>query len=100
MIGQPTAFLQNIGTQELILIFLLALLLFGAKRLPELFKSFGKSIKEFKKATSGIEDDIRTAMETDEPQIEKTKHDFQNKDTQTDGLSPEKDLASKNQQTN
>ena len=97
MIGQSTAFLQNIGTQELILIFLLALLLFGAKRLPELFKSFGKSIKEFKKATSGVEDEIRTAMDTEEPQIEKTKNDFQNKDTQTGNPSPEKDLTSKSQ---
>ena len=48
---------------EMILIFLIVLLLFGAKRLPELFKSFGKSIREFKKATSDIEEDIRTAMD-------------------------------------
>ncbi len=45
------------------MIFLIVLLLFGAKRLPELFRSFGKSIREFKKATSEIEDDIRTAMD-------------------------------------
>ncbi|MEE2988344.1 MAG: twin-arginine translocase TatA/TatE family subunit [Verrucomicrobiota bacterium] len=52
---------------EMILIFLIVLLLFGAKRLPELFKSFGKSIREFKKATSDIEEDIRTAMD-EEPE--------------------------------
>jgi sec-independent protein translocase protein TatA len=57
------AFLQNLRAPELILIFLVVLLLFGAKRLPELFRSFGKSIREFKKATSEIEDDIRTAMD-------------------------------------
>ena len=57
------ALLQNINTPEIILIFLIVLLLFGAKRLPELFRSFGKSIREFKKATSEIEDDIRTAMD-------------------------------------
>ena len=57
------AFLQNINGPEILMIFLLALLFFGAKRLPDLFKSFGKSIKEFKKATSEIEDDIRTAMD-------------------------------------
>ena len=62
------AFIQNFGTQELILIFLIILLLFGAKRMPELFRSLGKSIKEFKKATSDVQDDIRTAMEAeDEP---------------------------------
>lgn len=52
------------------MIFLVVLLFFGAKRLPDLFRSFGKSLKEFKNATSDIEDDIRTAME-EEP--EKTK---------------------------
>ena len=57
------AFLQNINGPEILMIFLLALLFFGAKRLPDLFKSFGKSIKEFKKATSEIEDDFRTAMD-------------------------------------
>jgi sec-independent protein translocase protein TatA len=61
------AFLQNINGPEILLIFLIVLLLFGAKRLPELFKSFGKSIREFKKATSEIEDDIRTAMD-EEPE--------------------------------
>ena len=62
------AFIQNLRAPELILIFLVVLLLFGAKRLPELFKSFGKSIKEFKKATSDIENDVRNAMNAeDEP---------------------------------
>ena len=65
---QLLAFIQNLRAPELILIFLVVLLLFGAKRLPELFKSFGKSIKEFKKATSDIENDVRNAMDTeDEP---------------------------------
>ncbi|MEC7273732.1 MAG: twin-arginine translocase TatA/TatE family subunit [Verrucomicrobiota bacterium] len=58
-----SAFLQNINGPEILLIFLIVLLLFGAKRLPDLFKSFGKSIREFKKATSEIEDDFRAAMD-------------------------------------
>ena len=63
----PTlGFIQNINGPEILLIFLIVLLLFGAKRLPELFKSFGKSIKEFKKATSDIEGDIRNAMDAEE----------------------------------
>ena len=65
------AFIQNLNGPEIFLIFLIVLLLFGAKRLPELFRSFGKSIKEFKKATNEIEDDIRTAME-EEPVAPKT----------------------------
>lgn len=59
------AIIQNLGAQELILIFLIVLLFFGAKRMPELFRSFGKSIKEFKKATSDVQEDIRTAMDTE-----------------------------------
>lgn len=61
------AFIQNLNGPEIFLIFLIVLLLFGAKRLPELFRSFGKSIKEFKKATTEIEDDIRTAMDDTPP---------------------------------
>ncbi len=61
-----TAFIQNISPTQLIAILLIILLLFGAKRLPELARSFGKSIKEFKKATKGIEDDFRSAMDDDE----------------------------------
>lgn len=64
---QVVAFLQNLNAPEIIMIFLVVLLFFGAKRLPDLFRSFGKSLKEFKKATSDIEDDIRTAME-EEPE--------------------------------
>lgn len=67
MTMQPIAFLQNLSSWEIILIFLVVLLFFGAKRLPDLFKSFGKSLREFKKATSDIESDIRTAME-EEPE--------------------------------
>lgn len=54
------------GPQELILIFLIVLILFGAKRLPELARGLGKSIKEFKRATSEVEDDIREAMKEEE----------------------------------
>ncbi len=65
---QPLAFINNLSAPELIIIFMIVLVLFGAKRLPGLFKSFGQSIKEFKKATSDIENDVRNAMETeDEP---------------------------------
>ena len=40
----------NLGTGELLLIFLVILLLFGAKRLPELARGLGKGINEFKDA--------------------------------------------------
>lgn len=45
-----------IGSAELIVILCVILLLFGGKRLPELARSLGKGIREFKNACSGIED--------------------------------------------
>ena len=61
------AFIQGLGWTEVVVVLFLILLLFGAKRLPELARSFGKSIKEFKKATSEIESDIRSAIEEEPP---------------------------------
>ena len=59
----PTAFIEGIGGPELMLIMFIILLLFGANKLPELARGLGKSVREFKKATSGIEDEVRRAME-------------------------------------
>ncbi len=57
--------LGPVGFQELILILLVLLIFFGAKKLPELAKGLGQSIKEFKKATrESLEDD-------DVPKIQK-----------------------------
>jgi sec-independent protein translocase protein TatA len=50
---------MGIGTGELILIFLVILLLFGAKRLPDLAKSLGKSLREFKKAANDIQEELQ-----------------------------------------
>ena len=46
----------NLGLPEILLISAAALLVFGPKRLPELAKSMGKGIRDFKKALSGEED--------------------------------------------
>ena len=48
----------GIGGQELLLILVIVLLLFGAKELPELARGMGKGIKEFKKAQNEDEDEI------------------------------------------
>lgn len=53
-----------IGTGELIVIFCVILLLFGGKRLPELARSLGVAIREFKGAAQGIEGD---AVQTEKP---------------------------------
>ena len=59
-------FLGNIGTPELIIILLVILLLFGAKRLPELARGLGKSMQEFKKASREVEENFRDALEEDD----------------------------------
>jgi sec-independent protein translocase protein TatA len=45
--------MPNIGTGEIILLLLLALLLFGAKRLPEIGRSLGSGMREFKDSVTG-----------------------------------------------
>lgn len=59
------AFFQGIGTTEVLVIFFLILLLFGAKKLPELAKGMGKAMHEFKRASSEIEDEVKSAIDTD-----------------------------------
>ena len=49
----------NLGFMEILLILVAVLLLFGAKRLPEIGASFGKSIKEFKRGLSDADRAIR-----------------------------------------
>jgi len=61
-----TAFIQNLNTSEMVIIGAIILLFFGAKRLPELVRSIGKSVGEFNRAKSGIEKDIRSAMEIED----------------------------------
>ena len=53
----------NLGTGELVFIFLIILLLFGAKRLPGLAKGLGKGIKEFKSAVDTGKKEIMDAKE-------------------------------------
>jgi sec-independent protein translocase protein TatA len=51
--------LSNIGVPGLILILIVALVIFGPNKLPEIGRAFGKSIREFKKATEGLADDFK-----------------------------------------
>ena len=55
--------LFNLGGGEIILILALILILFGARKLPELAKGLGQGIKEFKKATREVTDEVAHAMD-------------------------------------
>jgi sec-independent protein translocase protein TatA len=59
------AFLPNLGGPDLIIILLIILVLFGAKKLPELAKGLGSAIKEFQKAKDEFSDELHTAGKTD-----------------------------------
>ena len=50
--------LLNIGWPEILLIILIVLLLFGAKKIPELMKSMGKGVKSFKDGMNSKDDDL------------------------------------------
>ncbi len=52
---------MNLGGQEMIIIFVVILLLFGAKKIPELARGLGKSMGEFKKARDEFEREISKA---------------------------------------
>ena len=54
----------GLGMWEIILIFLVVLLLFGAKRLPEIGASLGRGIREFKGSVREIEGELNTSEET------------------------------------
>jgi sec-independent protein translocase protein TatA len=56
--------MPNIGTGEIVLLLLLALLLFGARRLPEIGRSLGKGMREFKDSVSGRDDDEPRQLES------------------------------------
>ncbi|HOK79588.1 MAG TPA: twin-arginine translocase TatA/TatE family subunit [bacterium] len=61
---------MNLGVQELVLIGLIILLLFGAKRLPEIGRAFGKAIGEFRKGLKEVE----KAVEEKEEKEDKSEH--------------------------
>ena len=57
---------MGLGGQEMIFIFLALLLLFGAKKIPELARGLGKGIKEFKDATKDVRENIEEGLKESE----------------------------------
>jgi sec-independent protein translocase protein TatA len=61
----------NLGATEIILIALAILLFFGAKKIPELMGGLGKGIKEFKKASREIQDDVEHEVKKIDESVKK-----------------------------
>jgi sec-independent protein translocase protein TatA len=81
----------GLGPTELIAIFLLIIILFGAKRLPELARSLGRSIKEFKHATQGLKDEF----DIDKIEEKTPKQSVRTQEKQTDNAEETKTEESK-----
>jgi sec-independent protein translocase protein TatA len=63
----------GLGTQELVVILLIVLVLFGGKKIPELMRSLGQGLREFRESSTQAMDDIKKASEVDD-HADETKH--------------------------
>jgi len=61
----------GMGPWELLVVFLVILLLFGAKRLPEIAQGMGKGIKEFRKAMKDTTSEIKSSLDEEPPPTSK-----------------------------
>ncbi len=87
MIDVILAFM-GLGMGEVILILAIVLIMFGAKKLPELAKGLGKGIKEFKRASTDIQDEMdRSTYHEEEhrPQHQETRQNVGKKDESSTG---------------
>ncbi len=63
LLSNVLLFLGGLGMPEMILILLIVILLFGAKKIPELARGLGRGIREFKDASKEIKSEIDKGME-------------------------------------
>ena len=69
----------SIGMPELIIIFVIALIIFGPRKLPELGRSLGKSLAEFKKASNELKNTLEEEIRIEEAKETETKRETQAK---------------------
>ena len=65
--------MPNIGVPGLILILIIALIVFGPAKLPQLGRAVGQTLKEFKNSTKGVVDDVTEEFELGDNQTESKK---------------------------
>ncbi len=66
LIPVSLAFIEGLGGPEMMLVFVIILVMFGGQKLPEFARGLGKTMREFKKAASGVEEEFKRALEEDE----------------------------------
>lgn len=71
--------IMGLGTQEIVLIAFIVLLLFGGSKIPSLMKGIGKGVRSFKEGVKGIEDEIKESIEIDEKEKEGKESDEKKK---------------------
>jgi sec-independent protein translocase protein TatA len=76
----------NIGMPEMILIMTVALIVFGPKKLPEIGRTIGKAIREFKKSTEEIKDRFEEQIKMDE--LKDIRNDFKDIKSNLSDISP------------
>lgn len=69
---------ENLGGGELLLIFLVVLIFFGPKKIPELASSLGKGLRKFREAKDGLEEQVKTAIKEPMEALAVAKTNFEN----------------------
>ena len=68
----------SLGMQEIIIIFVLALIIFGPRKLPELGKTLGKGLAEFKRASNELKRTWEDEVRAEEEELKKIQRDINN----------------------
>ena len=64
---------MSLGPWEIVLVVLVIIILFGGKKIPELARGLGKALKEFRKTTKDLKDEVNSAAEDVKSAVDKTK---------------------------
>jgi len=78
----------SIGMPELIIIFVIALIIFGPRKLPELGRSLGKSLGEFKRASNDLRNTLEEEIRIEEQHEVRTRDDSRGEDRRETPTSP------------
>ena len=80
--------MPSIGFGEILIILVIALIVFGPRRLPEMGKTVGRSLREFRRATSDIRSEITADLEDEPPRLTVEERARQIKERRARGETP------------